>query len=155
MIGKKECIDNEKYIDLEKLIDNNKYIYYQLQLSCENLIIKKVGTGTKMGDILIKENFGKNNNYTIYSCIYEKNDFDIIKKKYIPLIKITDNIRIYSIGIMLNEEIKEDVIIKNFDVYAVHGCKIFKMIKLNKDITKENIIEKLIDKLFDINILIL
>ena len=145
----------EKYIDLEKLINDEKYIYYQLQLDNDKLIIKKVGSGHKMGDIVIKENFGKNNNYTIYSCIYEKNDFDIIKTKYIPIIKITDNIRIYSIGIIINEEIKENIILTDFQVYLVHGQSVFKMIKLDKNINKDNIIEKLINKLFDINILIL
>ena len=145
----------EKYINLENLIDNNKYIYYQIQLNYENLIIKKVGSGRKMADIVIKDNFGANNNYTIYSCIYEKNDFENIKKKYIPIIKITDNIRIYSIGIIINEDIKENTILNNFDLYMLHGHKIFKMIKLDKNIDNKNIIEKLINKLFDLNILIL
>jgi hypothetical protein len=151
--------DNEKYINLEDLIDTEKYIYYQLQLNNDNLIIKKVGSGSKMADIVIKDNFGKNNNYTIYSCIYEKTDFDIIKKKYIPLIKITDNIRIYSIGVIIDEEIIdndcEDKILTKFGVYLVHGCKIFKTIRMDKDINNKNIIEKLINKLFDLNILIL
>ena len=146
---------NEKYINLDDLINNEKYTYYQLQLNNENLMIKTVGTGSKMGDIVIKENFGKNNNYTIYSCIYEKKDFEIIKQKYIPLIKITDNIRIYSIGVIINEEIKENILIRNFEVYMVHGHKIFKTIKLDKDVNNKNIIEKLINKLFDLNILIL
>ena len=37
----------------------------------------------------------------------------------------------------------------------VHGHKIFKTIKLDKDVDNKNIIEKLINKLFDLNILIL
>ena len=147
--------NEEKYIDLETLINNEKYIYYQLQIHHEKLIVKKVGIGNKMGDIVIKENFGKDNNYTIYSCIYEKNDFDIIKTKYIPIIKITDNIRIYSIGIIIKEEIKENIILTQFEIYLVHGHTIFKMIKMDKTISKENIVEKLINKLFDIGILIL
>lgn len=147
--------DDEKYINLEDLIDKNKYVYYQLLLNNDTLMIKKVGSGEKMGDIIIKENFGNNNNYTIYSCIYEKNEFDIIKNKYIPLLKITDNIRVYSIAVIINEEVKENTVLKNFEVFLFHGCKIFKMIKLDKDINNKNIIEKLINKLFDLNILIL
>jgi hypothetical protein len=145
----------QKYINLDDLINNEKYTYYQLQLNNENLIIKTVGTGSKMADIIIKEKFGMNNNYTIYSCIYEKKDFEIIKEKYIPLIKITDNIRIYSIGVIINEEIKENSLLKIFEVYMVHGHKIFKTIKLDKNVDNKNIIEKLINKLFDLNILIL
>ena len=122
---------DNKYINLDDLINNEKYTYYQLQLNNENLIIKTVGTGGKMADIAIKEKFGMNNNYTIYSCIYEKKDFDIIKEKYIPIIKITDNIRIYSIGVIINEEIKENALLNNFEVYMVHGNKIFKTIKLD------------------------
>ena len=145
----------QEYINLDDFVDNNKYIYYQLQLNNENLIIKKVGTGSKMGDIVIKENFGMDEKYTIYSCVYEKTDFDIIKTKYIPLIKITDNIRVYSIGVIINEEIKEDTILNDFKVYVVHGYKVFKMIPVDKNIDNKNIIEKLINKLFDLNILIL
>lgn len=148
--------DDEKYINLEDLIDKNKYIYYQLLLNNDTLMIKKVGSGEKMGDVIIKENFGNNNNYTIYSCIYEKNEFDIIKNKYIPLLKITDNIRVYSIAVIINENvIEENVLLKNFEVVLIHGYKVFKTIKLEKNINSKNIIEKLINKLFDLNILIL
>ena len=54
-----------------------------------------------------------------------------------------------------NEDIKEDAVLNNFEVYMLHGHKIFKMIKLDKNIDNKNIIEKLINKLFDLNILIL
>ena len=153
-------MDNKKYIDLETLINNDinndKYIYYQIQLNNETIIIKKIGHGQKMGDILLKEKFGSDkNNYSIYSCIYEKKDFNNIENKYLPIIKITDNIRIYSIGIILNEAFKDDTVLNKFDIYMVHGNTVFKKIKLDKNINNKNIIEKLVSKLIDLDILIL
>jgi hypothetical protein len=140
------------YVNLDNLC-NKKKKYYQIQLEKEKLIIKYIGEGDEMVDIAIVEKIGQNNEYEINSCVYE--DEDLVSNKLLPLILITDHKRVYSISIIINEDIKIDEYIYNFNILFTQKQSIQKMFPLDKNIDSENIIEVLISKLLDLGIFIL
>ena len=145
-------MDND-YINLDNYI--NHIEYFQFDLNNKNLKLNLVGKGEDIGDIIIKENFGKNNDYTISSCIYKYDEITNIKDKFIPLIKLYNEKNTYGIGIISYENIQINNTTNNFDVFFIYKTNKFHKLKLEKDIDKNNIIEKLIDKLLDLNIFIL
>lgn len=106
-----------------------------------------------MADIVIMENIGKDSEFSVNSCVYEMED--LVKNKLLPLILITDNKRVYSISIVINEDIKINEYIYNFNILFTQKHTIQKMFPLNKNIDSENIIEILIEKLLDLGIFIL
>jgi len=143
---------DEDYINLDNYINHIKY--FQFDLNNNNLKLNFVGKGEDIGDIIINENFGKNNDYTISSCLYKYDEIINIKDKFIPLIKLYNEKNTYGIGIITYENIPINNT-NNFDVFLIYKTNKFHKLKLNKDINKNNIIEKLIDKLLDLNIFIL
>lgn len=144
---------DDDYINLDNYI--NHIEYFQFDLNNKNLKLNLVGKGEDIGDIVIKENFGKNNDYTISSCLYKYDEITNIKDKFIPLIKLYNEKNTYGIGIISYENISINNITNNFDVFFIYKTNKFHKLKLDKDIDKNNIIEKLIDKLLDLNIFIL
>ena len=144
---------DDDYINLDNYI--NHIEYFQFDLNNKNLKLNLVGKGEDIGDIIIKENFGKNNDYTISSCIYKYDEITNIKDKFIPLIKLYNEKNTYGIGIISYENIPINNITNNFDVFFIYKTNKFHKLKLEKNINKNNIIEKLIDKLLDLNIFIL
>ena len=144
---------DDDYINLDNYI--NHIEYFQFDLNNKNLKLNLVGKGEDIGDIIIKENFGKNNDYTISSCIYKYDEITNIKNKFIPLIKLYNEKNTCGIGIILYENISINNTTDNFDVFFIYQTNKFHKLKLEKDINKSNIIEKLIDKLLDLNIFIL
>lgn len=144
---------DDDYINLDNYI--NHIEYFQFDLNNKNLKLNLVGKGEDIGDIIIKENFGKNNDYTISSCIYKNDEITNIKDKFIPLIKLYNEKNTYGIGIISYENIPINNTTNNFDVFFIYKTNKFHKLKLDKDIDKNNIIEKLIDKLLDLNIFIL
>lgn len=140
------------YVNLDDLC-NNKKKYYQIQLEKEKLIIKYIGEGDEMADIVIMDKIGKNNEFEINSCMYEYED--LVSNKLLPLVLITDHKRVYSISIVINEDIKIDQYIYNFNILFTQKQSIQKMFPLDKNIDSENIIEVLISKLLDLGIFIL
>jgi hypothetical protein len=144
---------DDDYINLDNYI--NHIEYFQFDLNNKNLKLNLVGKGEDIGDIIIKENFGKNNDYTISSCIYKYDEITNIKDKFIPLIKLYNEKNTYGIGIISYENILINNTTNNFDVFFIYKTNKFHKLKLDKDIDKNNIIEKLIDKLLDLNIFIL
>lgn len=144
---------DDDYINLDNYI--NHIEYFQFDLNNKNLKLNLVGKGEYIGDIVIKENFGKNNDYTISSCLYKYDEITNIKDKFIPLIKLYNEKNTYGIGIISYENISINNITNNFDVFFIYKTNKFHKLKLDKDIDKNNIIEKLIDKLLDLNIFIL
>lgn len=142
------------FIDLSTLV--NTEVYYQFDLNNETLKINEIGTGNYLGDILIKENVFKNNEYSIFSTIYSEKELNELHNKFIPLLIIRNEKNSYSIGIMTYNKIElSNQIIPNFDVFCVYNIDKLYKIKINKDVNKENIIEKLINHLIDMNIFIL
>ena len=144
---------DDDYINLDNYIKHIEY--FQFDLNNKNLKLNLVGKGEDIGDIIIKENFGKNNDYTISSCIYKYDEITNIKDKFIPLIKLYNEKNTYGIGIISYENIPINNTTNNFDVFFIYKTNKFHKLKLDKDIDKNNIIEKLIDKLLDLNIFIL
>ena len=144
---------DDDYINLDNYIKHIEY--FQFDLNNKNLKLNLVGKGEDIGDIIIKENFGKNNDYTISSCIYKYDEITNIKDKFIPLIKLYNEKNTYGIGIISYENILINNTTNNFDVFFIYKTNKFHKLKLDKDIDKNNIIEKLIDKLLDLNIFIL
>ena len=144
---------DDDYINLDNYI--NHIEYFQFDLNNKNLKLNLVGKGEDIGDIVIKENFGKNNDYTISSCLYKYDEITNIKDKFIPLIKLYNEKNTYGIGIISYENISINNITNNFDVFFIYKTNKFHKLKLDKDIDKNNIIEKLINKLLDLNIFIL
>jgi hypothetical protein len=144
---------DDDYINLDNYI--NHIEYFQFDLNNTNLKLNLVGKGEDIGDIIITENFGKNNDYTISSCIYKYDEIINIKDKFIPLIKLYNEKNTYGIGIITYENILINNTTNNFDVFFIYKTNKFHKLKLDKDIDKNNIMEKLIDKLLDLNIFIL
>jgi hypothetical protein len=144
---------DDDYINLDNYI--NHIEYFQFDLNNKNLKLNLVGKGEDIGDIIIKENFGKNNDYTISSCIYKYDEITNIKDKFIPLIKLYNEKNTYGIGIISYENIPINNTTNNFDIFFIYKTNKFHKLKLDKDIDKSNIIEKLIDKLLELNIFIL
>ena len=144
---------DDDYINFDNYIKHIEY--FQFDLNNKNLKLNLVGKGEDIGDIIIKENFGKNNDYTISSCIYKYDEITNIKDKFIPLIKLYNEKNTYGIGIISYENIPINNTTNNFDVFFIYKTNKFHKLKLDKDIDKSNIIEKLIDKLLDLNIFIL
>jgi hypothetical protein len=72
--------DSDKYVDLEEIIkeqDKDKNNIYQIQLSSDEMMIKLVGKKFYVPDVIIMENFGPDNKLSLYSCLYEENDFNL------------------------------------------------------------------------------
>jgi len=71
-------VDNETYINIDKLISDDINEIYQIQLNNNFLELKHVGTGTHIPEIIIKENFGVDNSFNLYNCLYSRDELDNI-----------------------------------------------------------------------------
>ena len=156
----------EEFINLDDYINDNtdKKKLYQIQLLNNNFIFKHVGnSNTSPPDMIIKENFGANNSYNIYSSLYLEDELLNYKDKIIPLIKITNNKLNdkYSLCIKyinINENIKNNQN-NNFELFFVYNTD-NKVIcePINEEdkqnINPDNIIEKLFELVIDAGIII-
>jgi|688.fasta_scaffold434487_1 hypothetical protein len=152
----------EEFINLDDYIkDNTSKKLYQIQLLNNYFIFKHIGnSNTNPPDMSIKENFGIDNSYNIYSLLYLEEELFDYKDKIIPLIKITNN--------KLNDKyslcIKYNVVNfnennHNYDLFFVYNidnkvmCEpISKEDKQN--INPDNIIEKLFELIIDIGVVL-
>ncbi len=155
--------DSDEYMDLEEIIkekDKDKSNIYQIQIFDGELIIKLVGKEFYVPDVIIQENFGPDNKLSLYSCLYDENDFelgkedenkDLVEDFFHPLIKLvereSDSFSIYSFAvkfknIVLNEKFSD------FELYLVHNKKdndfVYTQL-IEKNINSENIIEKILE----------
>jgi hypothetical protein len=158
----------EEFINLDDYIDNNitKKKLYQIQIINNNFIFKHIGnSNTNPPDMIIKENFGINNSFNIYSTLYLEDEILEFKEKIIPLIKITNNKlnNKYSLCIKYNfkNNINENNNIDNkYELFFVYNDNNNKVIcepiseneKIN--INPDNIIEKLFELIIDTGIVI-
>ena len=121
--------DSEEYVDLEEMIkerEPDKKNIYQIQISEESMIIKLVGRESFVPDVIIKENFGPDDSLSLYSCLYDEDDFKINidenKNYFFPLIKLIEkkeeNIVIYSFTVKFDELIYDSAI-KNYELFVV------------------------------------
>ncbi len=150
--------DSDSYVDLEDIIkerEPDKKNIYQIQISEESMIIRLVGRESFVPDVIIKENFGPNDSLSLYSCLYDEDDFKINidenKNYFFPLIKLVekkqDNFIIYSFTVKFNELVYDSAI-KDYELFVVFNKYSDDFIHVNpieKNINSNNIIEKIIE----------
>lgn len=155
--------DSDEYVDLEEIINEqnkDKNNIYQIQIFDNELIIKLVGKEFYVPDVIIQENFGPDNKLSLYSCLYDEDDFelgkedenkDLVEEFFHPLIKLvereSDSFSIYSFAVkfknlVLNEKFND------FELYIVHNKKDNDFVHtqlIEKNINSQNIIEKILE----------
>jgi len=151
----------EEFINLDDYINDTttQKKLYQIQLLNFNYIIKHVGnSNTNPPDMIIKENFGVDNSFNIYSSLYLEDELLDYKDKIIPLIKITNSKSndIYSLCIKYKDYINENNTYELFFVYNVGDKVICDPINEEdkKNINPDNIIEKLFEFVIDTGIIL-
>jgi hypothetical protein len=151
----------EEFINLDDYINDTatKKKLYQIQLLNNNFIIKHIGnSNTSPPDMIIKENFGIDNSFNIYSSLYLEDELLDYKDKIIPLIKITNNKlnNKYSLCIKYKDYVNENNTYELFFVYNDGDKVICEFIKEEdkKNINPDNIIEKLFELVIDVGVII-
>ena len=151
----------EEFINLDDYINDTaaQKKLYQIQLLNNNFIIKHIGnSNTSPPDMIIKENFGIDNSFNIYSSLYLEDELLDYKDKIIPLIKITNNKlnNKYSLCIKYKDYINENNTYELFFVYSINDKVIYEPIKKEdkKNINPDNIIEKLFELVIDAGVVI-
>lgn len=158
--------DEETYININDLIENKLKKIYQIQVNNDNFIIKHIGMGTDVPDIIIKESFGKKNNLSIYNCVYTDTEINFLKletnkDKLLPIIKMVEKIdgteKIYSISIKINEEININKILMDFNILLTYSSTTgyIHQLELEKNINSGNIIEKMLESIIELGFVIL
>jgi hypothetical protein len=155
-----EVENGEQFINIEDMINSNQIIkLYQFQISNDNFIIKLVAETHKIPEIIIKENFGINNSFSLYSYIY---DIDEINNNIcLPLIKLvkinSDNSKcIYSLCINYVSKPNINISNNNFTIFFVNAIneKIIDSYIIPKNINAENIVEILLTIVIELGIVI-
>lgn len=145
--------DSDEYINIDSMIDEINKNIYQIQLNKEQVFIKKIGVGSSAPDIIIIENFGSKNEFSLYNCVYLEDEIFSIGNNtcFYPIIKLIDKsdnkILISSIVIKFTENIFVEKLITNFDLYYVKNIDsedYVQVLDIQKDVFSENIVEKII-----------
>ncbi len=148
----------EEFIDLDNLIKEQKKIrLYQIQITNKTFIFKHIGeTSDGAPQVIIKENFGIDNKYNMFTMIYEENELIEYNNKIVPLIRITDNKNYYSICVKYNIDNAINTNINNiFELYFVYSINNeIKYVSIEKNINSDNIIEKLFELIIDNGIIL-
>jgi hypothetical protein len=154
-----ETSDSDEYINVADLVLESKNNIYQIQLWDKYLVISKIGEGSHAPEIIIKENFGPQNNLFLYSCVYLEGEIISSKtddKKFLPIIKLVEKNevnKISSICIILYSEIKYDIPLYEFDTVFTQVSEESDYIlnfELDKNINTKNVVEKLFEYVTDI-----
>jgi len=146
----------EHFINIEDIINNNQIIkLYQFQVNNDNFIIKLVAETHKIPEIIIKENFGINNSFSLYSYIYDIDE--ITNNTCLPLIKLvkinSDNSKyIYSLCINYITVPYVNISNNDFTIFFVNAIneKIIDSYNIPKNINAENIVEILLTLVIDL-----
>jgi hypothetical protein len=164
-----EPIDSDSddtYIDINDIIKAQLKNIYQIQINNESFIIKHIGMGSHVPDMIIKEDFGKNNNLNLYNCVYMESEIDFIKtelnnNKFLPIVKLVEkmetNNNIYTLSIKVNELLNYNESCTNFNIYLTYSLSndYINDIELEKNINSSNIIEKMLEYIIELGICIL
>lgn len=148
---------DDEYISLDD-ISGETHDFFQIQLNKTKIKIVQIGHCSQIPDIIIEKDFGKNKAFTLYNIVYSREELDE-SKNYIPLVKLkqkfTSVCMNYCIAIKLNGKIDN---FTDFDVYFLRALagvddetKFF-VKKIEKDIDQENMVEKLLENVIDINV---
>lgn len=149
--------EEETFVNVDEILKSSLKKIFQIQINEKSLFIKHIGMGSDVPDIIIKEDFGKNNNLNLYNCIYTESDLidKVDNTHFLPIMKLVEKSndfnKIYSISVKLNEDIVLDNTIYNFDIYLTYMVTkdFFEHIKLDKDINSQNMIEKLFENIIE------
>ena len=150
--------DDEQYIDINDILKAQLKNIYQIQINNESLIIKHIGSGSHVPDIIIKEGFGKNNNLSLYNCVYMETELEFLKtelnnNKFLPIVKLVEktgtDIKIYSLSVKINSLVNFNELITNFNIYLTYSLSTdyINQIELDKNINSSNIIEKMLENI--------
>ena len=158
MNASNELEKEEEFINIEDLINNNQIIkLYQFQISDNSYIIKFVAETHKIPEIIIKENFGIDNSFSLYSFVYDIDEIN--NNTCLPLIKLVkingDGTKcIYSLCINYNQSnynpsnshLSVDKSNNDFTIFFVNAIneKIVDSFDVPKSINSENIVETLL-----------
>ncbi len=163
----KDSNSEEEYINLEDVIQEQldgvevKNIY-QIQLNLEKLVIKHISQHYVSPDIIIQEDFGSENQYSLYSCVYTEEELEKNNNTmFYPLVKLIENYKkddtnskiiIYSIAVKFNYtfSLKSDLNkdINDFKLFLVANEQNKENVytkEIEKNINSSNIIEKLLE----------
>lgn len=158
--------DDDTYIDITEMLDVLIKNIYQIQINNEKVVIKHIGRGSHVPDIIIKEDFGKKKNLNLYNCVYTNQEIDLFKtkvdeEKFLPIIKLVEKLepenKIYSLSIKLKCLFNYNEPLTDFSLfltYSTNNGHIYH-IELEKNINSTNIIEKMLEKLIELGINIL
>jgi hypothetical protein len=171
--------DTDTYINITEMMDFQKKNIYQVQINNDVVIIKHIGHGSHVPDIIIKEEFGKGKNLNLYNCVYTNEEIDFLKNtinedKFLPIIKLIEksppNIRldsstgsstqtenkIYTLSVKLNCLLNYNEPISDFSIWLTYSTNntIYHK-ELEKNINSTNIIEKILEKIIELGINIL
>lgn len=158
--------DDDTYINITEMLDIQIKNIYQIQINNEIVVIKHIGRGSHVPDIIIKENFGKKKNLNLYNCVYANQEIDFFKtkvdeEKFFPIIKLVEKLepenKIYSLSIKLKCLFNYNEPLTDFNLYLTYSTNSGHIyhIELDKNINSTNIIEKILEKLIELGINIL
>ena len=158
--------DDDTYIDINDILKAELKKIYQIQVNNESLIIKHIGIGSNVPDMIIKENFGKNNNLSLYNCVYMESEIDFLQSeinnnKFLPIVKLVEKIEsknnIYSLSVKANDLFVFNESYTNFNLYLTYSLSddYINHIELEKNINSLNIIEKMLESIVELGLHIL
>ena len=158
--------DSETYVNIKDVLDSQLKNIYQIQINNDKIVIKHIGHGSDIPDIIIKEDFGKYKNLNLYSCVYTNNEIDFLKTKinedkFLPIVKLVEKLKpenkIYSLSVKIkclfdyNEPFTQ---FSTFLTYSTDSSYVYHT-ELNKNINPSNLIEKMLEKIIELGINIL
>lgn len=151
-------VEDEEYINIQDIINTNQIIkLYQFQINNDMCIIKMVAETHKIPEIIIKENFGIGNSFSLYSYVYDINEIN--NNTCLPLIKLVkkdgdNSTYIYSLCIEYTPHI--NISNNDFTIFFVNAIneKIIDSYSIPKNINSENIVEILLTYVIDTGITI-
>lgn len=153
---------NETFINIEEIYKNNNKPLYQIQLNNEELTIKHIGYASSVPEIIIKENFGKNNNLNLFNCLYTIEELDFLKIQplnniFLPILKLTinNNKNIITLSVKINNFTEYNEPNNNFTIYltSLINENYIQNIELEKNINSSNIIEIMIKNIINCNLI--
>lgn len=160
--------EDETYIDVNDILKSQLKNIYQIQINNESIIIKHIGLGSHVPDMIIKEGFGKNNNLSLYNCVYMESEIEFLKseidnEKFLPIVKLVEKSdsekKIYSICVKINELSTFNEPITNFNIYLTYTSSTYieslYKLDLDKNINSSNIIEKMLETIIELGLIIL
>ncbi|AYV79965.1 MAG: hypothetical protein Gaeavirus3_19 [Gaeavirus sp.] len=171
--------DDETFVDVDDYIRDNTCDIYQFQMNCLDLVVRHIGVGSDVPDVIIQENFGLGGQCSMYNCVYKLTELDSMIDKFFPIIKLVHVDKelktVYCIGVKINIHIGFNENISDFNVYFMYSVLAsskrnehddgaedeefhdvqFEYIDLDKNINRDNIIEKLLENIINLGTKIL